>query len=70
MIVGMEDQAMTLPNLGLEMATVMLEIKRLNVSLMVEIVVHIPKIMEMAIVTMTITYRVPHSKALIVILLR
>ena len=48
---------MALPIHGLEMASVTLDLTMLNVSLMVKIVVSIPKIMEMAFVMISIMYQ-------------
>ena len=48
---------MARPIHGLEMATVTLDLSMLNVSLTVEIVVSIPKIMEMAFVMISIMYQ-------------
>ena len=48
---------MALPIHGLEMANVTLDLTMLNVSLMVKIVVSIPKIMEMAFVMISVMYQ-------------
>jgi hypothetical protein len=55
-LVILEDREMALLIHGLEMASVTLELTMLNVSLMVEIVVRIPKIMEMDFVMISIMY--------------